>query len=152
MEAAKEPSMYLRHGNASSGAIAIESAEENLPPQILVVDDVKEVREMIIWFLRSNGYRALAAADGLAAQVLLSREHPVLVISDLEMPDGDGWELLAFCHAHRPGLPVLIISGSSLGTRPEIECWASGILHKPFAPDRLRAEVQRLVSQTASRR
>lgn len=124
-------------------------SDENLPAQVLVVDDAREVRGTIAVILRVSGYRVLEAEDGLAAQKILVNEHPALVISDLEMPDGDGWGVLAFCHEQRPDLPVLILSGAGLGRRPEIERLAAGFLPKPFSFQRLRAEVQRLVSRAA---
>jgi CheY-like chemotaxis protein len=136
--------MTFRHDDPSWGATAIAYSDEKLPPQVLVVDDSKEVREFITLLLRLSGYRVLKAEDGLAAQNILMIEHPALVISDLEMPISDGWDVLAYCHAQHPDMPVLIISGAALGQRPEIECWAAGFLLKPFSLARFRAEVQRL--------
>lgn len=141
--------MNFRHDDASAGAATIANPPEKRSPQVLVVDDTKEIRDVIALCLRRSGYRVLEAKDGLAAQIILFTEHPDLVISDLEMPVSDGWDVLTFCHAHQPGLPVLIVSGASLGQRPEIERWAAGILPKPFDLLRLRTEVQRLISHAA---
>lgn len=141
--------MNFRHDDTSAGAATIANTQEKLSSQVLVVDDTKEIREVIARCLRRSGYRVLEAEDGLAAQIILSTEHPALVISDLEMPVSDGWDVLAFCHAHQPRLPVLIVSGATLGQRPEIERWAAGVLPKPFDLLRLRTEVERLISHAA---
>lgn len=141
--------MIFRHDDSSGGAMAMGYSDEKLPPQVLVVDDSKEIREFMTLLLRHSGYRVLKAEDGLAAQNILMTEHPALVISDLEMPISDGWDLLAYCHAQHPGLPVLITSGAALGKRPEIECLASGFVRKPFCLPQFRAEVQRLVPRAA---
>ena len=141
--------MSFRHDDASFGATAIQSFDRKLPPQVLVVDDAFEIRNCLGFLLRADGYRVLEAEDGRIAQTILRLEHPTLVISDLEMPVCDGWDLLRYCHAQHPYLPVLIVSGSDLGKHPEIECWAAGILPKPFSFVRFRAEVQRLVFQAA---
>ena len=144
--------MNFRHDDPSVGAAAIGNFEGEQAPPVLVVDDSKDVRDCISSFLRSSGYRVIQAEDGLAARSVLSSEHPVLVISDLEMPVSDGWDVLTYCHAHCPTLPVMIVSGAALGQRPEIECWAAGFLPKPFSVSRFRAEVQRLISRAARSR
>jgi DNA-binding NtrC family response regulator len=142
--------MNLRHDDAATGATVIAPFEEKLPPQVLVVDDSREVREFVGLLLRLNGYRVLMAADGSAAQGILKTEKPDLVISDLEMPGCNGWDVLAYCHAWHPNLPVLIVSGGGFGQRPRIEAWAAGYLPKPLNLARFHDEVNRLVSRTAA--
>ena len=143
--------MSYRHDEYSGAVPAVDPAEADGPPQVLVVDDSKMIRDIIVWLLRMSGYRALAAENGLAAQLLLLAEHPTLIISDLNMPLGDGWELLAFCHQHRPEIPVMVISGEGLGKHPEIERWAAGFLAKPFDSKRFQAAVDQLISPAAQR-
>ena len=141
--------MTLRHDEASAGAATDRDSREKLPPQVLVVDDAAAVRGCVAFALRASGYRVREAADGLAARFVLMDEQPALVISDLEMPVCDGWEVLRYCHAQHPEMPVLVISGAGLGRRPEIERWAAGFLPKPFSIARVRTEVQRLLSRAA---
>jgi DNA-binding NtrC family response regulator len=71
------------------------------------------------------------------------------VICDLEMPVGNGWEWLAYCHDYYPKMPVILLSGGALGKRPEIECLAAGTFEKPLDLGRLRAEIKRLVLHAA---
>lgn len=120
-----------------------------LPAQVLVVDDSPSIRELLTLMLSHKGYRVLTATDGRSAQILLQAEQPALIISDLEMPDGDGWGMLTYCHGQHPGLPVLIVSGASWGLRPDIEIWAAGHLTKPFEPKHLEAEIERLLRPAA---
>ena len=141
--------MNFRQDGFAMGATAIGYSDEKLPPQVLVVDDTKEIRDSITIILRASGHGVLEAEDGLAAQTILMNERPALVISDLEMPVCDGWELLEYCHEQHPDVPVLIISGAALGRRPEVERWAAGFLLKPFSLSRFRTEVQRLVLRAA---
>ena len=141
--------MNLGHDDAPAGATTLTSFVKKRSPQVLVVEDAQEIRDVVTFLLRANGYRVLEAEDGLAAQTVLKIEHPALVISDLKMPLCDGWGLLTYCHNRHPEIPVLIVSGTSLGTRPEIESWASGFLPKPFGIEEFRAAVQRLVPQAA---
>ncbi len=141
--------MNLRPDIAARSAAEIFSAEKKLPLQVLVVDDSRDIRGLIALLLRKQGYRVLEAEDGLAAQVILMTEHPALVISDLQMPLCDGWEILSYCHARHPEIPVLIVSGTAWGQRPEIECWAAGFLPKAFRIEQFHSEIQRLVGQAA---
>ncbi len=141
--------MNFRHDEPGAGAKTIELIEEKLPLQVLVVDDSRDIREFVALLLRLSGYRVIKAANGRAAQDILRTELPALVISDLEMPVCDGWEMLAHCHAKYPALPVLILSGAGLGRRPEVEGWAAGYLQKPLDLVRFHDEVERLTSRAA---
>lgn len=140
--------MIFRHDDDAQSAMAIASPQKKLPPQVLVVDDSREIREFVSLLLRLSGYRVIQATDGAAAQTVLKTEHPDLVISDLEMPVCNGWEMLTYCHTWHPGLPVLIVS-SALGRQPEVEGWASGYLPKPFDLVQFHDEVERLIYHAA---
>lgn len=141
--------MIYRHDDSPSGAPILDAVENQMPPQVLVVDDSKEVRDAIIWMLRTSGYRTLAAENGFSAQLLLTAVRPTLIISDLKMPLCDGWDLLAFCHEYYPDIPVMIISGESLGEHPEIERWAAGYIAKPFDSQEFCTTVAQLISRAA---
>jgi CheY-like chemotaxis protein len=146
MKIAAGRAMSYRQDDAVAGAVTFDPVKSVGVAQVLVVDDSQMIRDVVVWLLRASGYRVLAAENGLAAQLLLRAEHPTLIISDLNMPLGDGWELLTFCHMHCPEIPVMIISGEGLGKRPEIERWAAGFLAKPFDFLKFRAAVDQLIS------
>ena len=124
------------------------SAEDR--PSLLVVDDSAVIRDMIMLVLHYGGYRTCSAVGGNEARALVAVEIPALLITDLRMESGDGWELIAFCHAHCPQLPILIVSGLPNGTWPEIEGYANGYLTKPFGFHELLAEVARLLPASAA--
>ena len=144
--------MSVRHAGAAAGAATSEPPDDSSAPLVLVVDDTREIREWMASFLRHHGYRVLEAGDGLAAQSILQAESPALVICDLEMPLSDGWEVLTYCHHHRPATPVVVVSGSSWGRRPGIERWAAGFIAKPFRAFRFLEEVEHHISRPAPRR
>jgi DNA-binding NtrC family response regulator len=141
--------MNIRQDDPDVGAVTLNPGESGGPPQVRVVDDSKVIRDTIVWMLRVSGYRTLAAENGFAAQLLLMAEHPTLIVSDLNMPLGDGWELLTFCHQHCPEIPVMIVSGEGLGRHPEIERWAAGFLAKPFDFGKFQDAVSQLISRAA---
>jgi DNA-binding NtrC family response regulator len=149
MKIATRRHMNCRQDDTGVGAVTNIPTESARAPQVLVVDDSKVIREIVVWLLHLSGYRALAAENGFAAQLLLQAEHPTLIITDLNMPLGDGWDLLTFCHKHCPEVPVMIISGEGLGKHPEIERWAASFLAKPFDSRKFRVAVDQLISQAA---
>ncbi len=67
---------------------------ENLKKKILVVEDEEEVRKVIIDLLENAGYTISFATDGLEAVEILEQEIPELVLSDIMMPNMDGYKLL----------------------------------------------------------
>lgn len=141
--------MLIRHDESSHGATVIDYSGGELPPHVLVVDDTEQIRDLLGVIVHYCGYRALKANDGLAARDIVMNAHPALVICDLEMPVGSGWDLLTYCHDYCPKMPVILVSGGALGKRPEIECLAAGTFEKPLDLGRLRAEIKRLVSRAA---
>lgn len=114
-------------------------------PRLLVVDDSAAIRDSVAQMLKFSGYQTSKADGADEARVLVAHEPPSLLITDLNMPFGNGWELITYCHAHHPELPILIVSGEPPGARPEIERHAKGFLSKPFNFHELLAEVARLL-------
>jgi CheY-like chemotaxis protein len=117
---------------------------------ILVVEDSVAVREIMTLALARGGYGACCAVGGHEARAMIAARPPALLITDLNMPFGDGWELIAYSRARYPELPILIVSGQSRGTCPEIESSANGYLNKPFDCRALLAEVGRLAGSNAA--
>jgi DNA-binding NtrC family response regulator len=88
------------------------------PGKILVVDDEDMIRRSIRSFFTRRGYQILEAESGNTAFELLSRERVDLVISDIQMLNGDGIELARKIHAEILNPPPLIlISGHSDGSQ-----------------------------------
>ena len=63
-------------------------------PVVLVVDDHEDTRHMSLLVLQSQGFTAVAAASGEAAFACAREKQPAVIVTDLAMPDGDGWQLL----------------------------------------------------------
>jgi two-component system response regulator FlrC len=82
----------------------------NLNDSVLIVEDDAALREALVDTLRAAGLMALAAADAASALQLLAREEIALVISDVQMPGSNGYELLASIKRMRPYLPVVLMT------------------------------------------
>ena len=78
---------------------------------ILLVDDEEAYRELISRVLTKAGYEVLQAADGLQALSLLEESNVDLVISDILMPNLNGYGLVARLRAKWPTMPVILTTG-----------------------------------------
>lgn len=77
---------------------------------ILVVDDNDNIRNLIITYLEREGYRAIAAADGVEAMAVLEKENIDLMIADIMMPNMDGFTLTQDLRSANYDFPILMIT------------------------------------------
>ncbi|HVO01122.1 MAG TPA: response regulator [Candidatus Cybelea sp.] len=107
-------------------------------PRILVVDDDPQILIKIERILRMNGFLSVAAADGKAARALLAAQAVDLVLTDIFMPQCDGFELIAAIRTMEQPIPVIAMSGCESWTGLDFldaanDLGASAVLRKPFA-------------------
>jgi len=123
-------------------------------PKVLVVDDSLSVRKVVERALGTRQIDVLSAASGQEAVDQIGREEPDLVVSDVIMPDMDGYQICEFVKTH-PRLgrtPVLLISGivdSSVLERAAV-VRSDDVMRKPFTTDELVAKVVGLLRPTAT--
>lgn len=118
-----------------------------LAPLVLVVDDSITVRRVTQRLLLREGYRVALAADGLQALERLQEERPVVVLSDIEMPRMDGFDLVRNLRADASlaDLPVVMIT-SRIAEKHREHARQLGVDHylgKPYVDEELLALVQR---------
>jgi len=109
---------------------------------VMVVDDGDLIRMLVAYILRNEGYRVVEAGNGKEAFDLLMKTNIDMVITDLNMPEGDGIELVNKIRSTPTYryLPVVMISSELLEGRKE-KAYAAGIdewLPKPHIPKQLR--------------
>jgi two-component system response regulator GlrR len=128
-------------------------ANENA--RVLLVDDDKDLLQLIAMRLTAAGYAVTAVESGEAALASLAVSRPQVVVTDLRMQGMDGMALFDAIHRDSPSLPVLILTAH--GTIPEaVSATRRGIfsfLTKPFEPKVLLdtvADAMRLSSPAAS--
>ncbi|MEG0975053.1 MAG: Hpt domain-containing protein [Comamonas sp.] len=115
-------------------------------PLVLVVDDSITVRRVTQRLLQREGYRVALAADGLQALDRLREERPVMVLSDIEMPRMDGFELVREIRADDAlkDLPVVMIT-SRIADKHREHAASLGVDHylgKPYSDDVLLSLVR----------
>ncbi|MGG4342102.1 response regulator transcription factor [Paenibacillus lautus] len=110
---------------------------------ILVVDDDKEIRDVLHVYLRNEGYHVLEAEDGLQALELLQQHHIQLIILDVMLPKMDG---IAACLQirERSAIPIIMLSAKveSLDKITGLSTGADDYVTKPFHPVELMARVK----------
>ena len=80
--------------------------------EIMVVDDDASVREGLALVLQSSGYKTITAINGFDALLQLKRRLPAIVLSDLNMPQMSGFELLSVVRRRFPQISVIAMSGA----------------------------------------
>ena len=77
--------------------------------RVLIVDDDRDVRELLVESFRLSGFDVVAAANGLEALLYVKREPPDAVVLDLMMPRLGGVEALKRIRSYNPGIRVLVV-------------------------------------------
>jgi CheY-like chemotaxis protein len=117
---------------------------------ILVADDSPTIRKFVSISLKVNGYEIIQVADGMEALEVLPSERIDLVITDLNMPNIDGFELIKTIRSNEDYKEIPIIILSSLSGSDEIEkgiqCGANAYLLKPFDSNRILYEVSKFLN------
>ena len=120
-------------------------------PRILVVDDDRAIRELLIFALECEGYEVRALSDGAMVETILEQAtEPYIVLMDLMMPYVDGWEVCRRLrqHAHwRHRVLILTACPLSADTLPAPARLA---LSKPFDLNELLREVARQIAEEAA--
>jgi two-component system, NtrC family, response regulator AtoC len=123
-------------------------------PTLLVVDDEPKIRRVLELSLADAGYRVLTAATAGDALHLLATERVDLVLTDLQLPDRSGLELLAEVRAARADLPVILITayGTVESAVRAIRAGAFDYVMKPFRVEEIEALVERALGVTRAER
>ncbi|MCE5184760.1 MAG: sigma-54 dependent transcriptional regulator [Planctomycetaceae bacterium] len=116
---------------------------------ILVVDDDEIILNSLCEFLGIEGYNAVAAGTAAQARQRLKEQSFALVLSDVNLPDGDGFELLDLLRESYPGTVMILITGyGTIESAVEaIKKGAYDYLTKPIVDDDLVVSVERAIRQ-----
>jgi DNA-binding response OmpR family regulator len=116
---------------------------------VLVVDDEPIVREVVVSYLRREGFDTLEAEDGDTARKLVEHEGPSLVVLDLMLPGTDGLELCRWIRA-RSDTPVIMLTarGEEADRIVGLELGADDYVTKPFSPRELATRVRTVLRRS----
>ena len=144
-----QPEMLELGGAARAPAAPLAPAAPQIP-LVLVVDDSITVRRVTQRLLAREGYRVAMAADGLQALERLAEEKPAVVLSDIEMPRMDGFDLARNIRgdARLKDLPIIMIT-SRIAEKHREHAKELGVDHylgKPYSEEELLSLVKHYCS------
>lgn len=115
---------------------------------ILVVDDSKFSRGRLVGTLRSEGFFVAEVDNGSAALKHMDGMCPDLVVTDLLMPELDGFGLLRELHKQKCSIPVIVVSADIQASSQAAcrEFGARAFLNKPFKPEELVTVVREILA------
>ena len=126
--------------------------DNSFPFRILIVEDDVSLREVGKLLLQSQGYEVHEAGDGFEALIALKRSLPDIIISDLSMPNMNGFELLSVVRRRFPTIPVIVISGQfSELTLPESVLADAFFAKGHYKPEALFAKISALLLELPPR-
>ena len=119
--------------------------------RILVVEDTDDNRKIIRDLLTAAGYALIEAVDGVEGVALAQKEHPDLILMDIQLPEIDGYEATRRIRAipELAKVPIIAVtsyalSGDEAKTR---EAGCDGYVAKPFSPRQLLAKVREFLPE-----
>ena len=120
-------------------------------PHLLIVDDDREIRELLSRFLRKHGFRTSVAVDGREMRKALAEQAIDLVVLDLMLPGEDG---LSVCRRLRSDSTIPVIMLTAMGEEIDriigLEMGADDYLAKPFNPRDLLARIKAVLRRTGA--
>jgi two-component system, chemotaxis family, chemotaxis protein CheY len=148
VESSAEGSLPQEDGQVVAVGIIEETASAVANLRILTIDDSKTMRDMLMLTLVDAGFDVIQAVDGKDGIDMLERENVDVVITDINMPRMDGYEVVRQLRA-RPEhktTPILVLTTESEAEKKNIAraAGATGWLVKPFDPERLIATVRKV--------
>ncbi len=115
--------------------------------KLLVVDDEREITELLAKFLLGKGYRLLLAGSGDEAVAILEREPVDLIALDLNMPGLPGEEVIRHVKAKHPKTKVVVVTGYPERLPGARDLGCDGCMAKPFALGGLARMIETLLTQ-----
>jgi two-component system chemotaxis response regulator CheY len=116
---------------------------------IMTVDDSASVRQMVSFTLKQAGYQVVEAVDGRDALLKLNGSAVHMMLTDLNMPNMDGIELIRQVRANSSSkfIPIVMLTTESQMEKKQAgkEAGATGWIVKPFKPEQLLAVVKKVL-------
>jgi CheY-like chemotaxis protein len=117
---------------------------------VLIVDDAAFSRRMLRKYVEAEGCDVIEAKSGKEAIALITEQHPDYILTDLLMPDIDGFELLQTLQELKITIPTVIISADVQDTSRERGkiLGASGFINKPAKETEVRQTLRHLIDSS----
>ncbi len=121
-------------------------------PKILVVDDEKDLVNLVRYNLEKGGFEVFCAYDGLSVQESVINQRPDLIILDLMLPDRSGYDICRDLKADAGtrDIPIIMLTArsSEYNRVTGFECGVEDYVVKPFSPKELVLRVKAILART----
>lgn len=117
-------------------------------PTILIIEDNEQNMYMLSFLLANSNYNIIKAYNGIDGLELAHKNHPEIILIDIQLPDMDGYEICA--KLRHNGLPknttIIAVTSYAMGVDKEkaIEAGANGYLEKPINPETFVSQMERI--------
>ena len=126
----------------------VQPNESVMAKRILTIDDSKTMRDMLMVTLADAGFDVLQAVDGQDGLDVLGKERVDVIITDINMPKMDGYEVIRHLRDNpdHKSTPILVLTTESELSKKKLarDVGATGWMVKPFDPDRLVATIRKV--------
>jgi len=117
---------------------------------IMIVDDSPVIRQIVKEGLEVSGYQVITATNGKTAIKILDKNSPDLIVSDIEMPEMNGFELCKWIKSNSKiaFIPFIVMSSKNdaFHTKRMIQNGAAAYIHKPFNVDQLIILIEKILT------
>ena len=146
-------SLLRKHArNYTKGKRLVPMTTESFRYRILIVEDDPTLREFGKLLLGAQGYEVLGAEDGFDGLAALKQSLPDIIISDLTMPNMNGFEFLSVVRRRFPIIPVIAISGEFSGLSVPESVLADAFFSKgEYQPQQLFEKIAELLQELPTR-
>ncbi len=112
--------------------------------KILIIEDEPNIRELILYNLKTNGYDGIAAEDGIMGITMVQREKPDLILLDIMLPGKTGYEICKELREEGDNTPIIMITAKTdeLDKVTGLEYGADDYISKPFGIRELMARIK----------
>lgn len=112
--------------------------------KILIIEDEANIRELVTYNLKANGYETLEAEDGITGITLAYKEKPDLILLDIMLPGKDGYEICRELRSEDINIPIIMLTAKSEEVDKVLgfEFGADDYIAKPFGIRELLARIK----------
>jgi DNA-binding response OmpR family regulator len=118
--------------------------------KILLVDDDKDLLRGMSVSLKAGGYQVVFAQDGASAMILARQEKPGLIVLDIGLPAGDGFQVMEWLNKLNNRIPVIVVSARQAepNRKRALEAGALAFFQKPVARAEFMAAVRNALDES----
>ncbi|MFQ7474146.1 MAG: response regulator transcription factor [Anaerovoracaceae bacterium] len=112
--------------------------------KILIIEDEPNIRELVLYNLKTNGYDGIAAEDGIMGITMVHREKPDLILLDIMLPEKNGYEICKELREEGNNTPIIIITAKTeeVDKVMGLEYGADDYISKPFGIREMMARIK----------